>query len=956
MNGRDRAALPLLLDCNIMASGLPDVTANQEPGDSAGDCPGKKKSKFQTFKNFFVRKKRKEAGAPAAESSLKASQSTDNVAAPEPSTARSDTGGGSGCKVTMGNKAMSHDSVFVADTPSSDANEGLASSQDSIHGKVKSLQLQLKQAIKLGTPPALICRKKGEDAGALSEDDGLPCSPPEISTLHTVLAGPSHAHSNPVQRTSSLSLEGFDSDDDQMSFEASSRPMSPPRYPPADFSRPATPSACLDSSAARHRIAVKHRACAKRKPASKQLLESSKLRAAGKEVPPEFRDRHDTDGAESSSEKEKPEGSLADEVIQQMDADVEETEGEEVTPEDGPSVAVSSEDKPAGSDQYSDEPEDRRAPEATSCSSSCSSSVADSEEFLPALSSVPQRSLRTPSPEAISQESLASSEPATGQDTECELEFECEPTVEESGSLLLEVLSSLERPLTTEFGLQPDTEVLENTKTDGMAAEQFEKPAPSSPVSEHHLVVEVGSDTSCVAVEEESDVEEKLSEEEECMQLVEAVEADEGAESLVIVEQSLPSEGEEEEETKEDEDEVIVDSASETQEHKDSEMFELVSEADLADDGIMQGGDDLEFEAGNASDLEAVADLTIGGLEDDTQPSVEGLTTEDHEEPEEPNQGILSQMSTPGVSPEQGLENTNAQEDCEESSSSPEQSRVRFTIVPAWQRSLSGGSFKEPTFMQPIAPEAFEPCPGELESPADKEEPQGPTKADSTASPGQSQRPASPPPARDPTQQEEDRAETPFGVRLRKTSLRSLRYGSEDSGEAPGSPGPVEPTEAPRALPGTKPVLPKKPELPDDGAAKLKRTSDVTHAEPLGGNSAAPSWISVAKQKQKIYKENSLEEIPVRKGTCEKDSPFRKSSLPVLVRSTNKNSGPPTTAGLPPAVPCSQEISKATPPDKDVKRTMTTPSPAALGQEEPPWLALAKKKAKAWSEMPQIVQ
>ena len=36
---------------------------------------------------------------------------------------------------------MSHDSVFVSDSHSSEANEGLASSQDSLHGKVKSLQV-----------------------------------------------------------------------------------------------------------------------------------------------------------------------------------------------------------------------------------------------------------------------------------------------------------------------------------------------------------------------------------------------------------------------------------------------------------------------------------------------------------------------------------------------------------------------------------------------------------------------------------------------------------------------------------------------------------------------------------------------------------------------------------------------------------------------------------------------
>uniref|UniRef100_A0A3Q0T0L8 Uncharacterized protein n=1 Tax=Amphilophus citrinellus TaxID=61819 RepID=A0A3Q0T0L8_AMPCI len=38
----------------------------------------------------------------------------------------------------MGGKALSHDSVFVSD--SSEANEALGASQDSIHGKVKSLQ------------------------------------------------------------------------------------------------------------------------------------------------------------------------------------------------------------------------------------------------------------------------------------------------------------------------------------------------------------------------------------------------------------------------------------------------------------------------------------------------------------------------------------------------------------------------------------------------------------------------------------------------------------------------------------------------------------------------------------------------------------------------------------------------------------------------------------------------
>lgn len=47
---------------------------------------------------------------------------------------------------------------------------------------VSFLQLQLKQAIRLGSPPSLMCVKKMEDAGTTSEDDGLPCSPPEYTT------------------------------------------------------------------------------------------------------------------------------------------------------------------------------------------------------------------------------------------------------------------------------------------------------------------------------------------------------------------------------------------------------------------------------------------------------------------------------------------------------------------------------------------------------------------------------------------------------------------------------------------------------------------------------------------------------------------------------------------------------------------------------------------------------
>lgn len=99
-----------------------------------------------------------------------------------------------------------------------------------------SLQLQLKQAIRLGSPPSLMCVKKTEDGGTMSEDDGLPCSPPEYTTLHTVMVKHSLCSQsvlmcdyktqltllfipfsqNQPQRNSSNSMEGMDSDDDQV--------------------------------------------------------------------------------------------------------------------------------------------------------------------------------------------------------------------------------------------------------------------------------------------------------------------------------------------------------------------------------------------------------------------------------------------------------------------------------------------------------------------------------------------------------------------------------------------------------------------------------------------------------------------------------------------------------------------------------------------------------------------
>ncbi|XP_034399139.1 uncharacterized protein KIAA1211-like isoform X2 [Cyclopterus lumpus] len=267
-------------DSVAMASGPPDVMDHQEPAEVVEECSAKKKSKFQTFKKFFARKKRKEPPAAGAEEGLKASQSSDNVSKTSQNNTltRSEKDKGSGSKTSLGSKALSHDSVFVSD--SSEANEALGASQDNIHGKVKSLQLQLRQAIRLGSPPSLMCVKKTDDAGALSEDDGLPCSPPEYTALHTA--------TNQAQRNSSISLEAIDSDSDQLTSRAVS-----PLVVPGDFSQPASPFGCLDNSAAKHKLGLRLKAGNRRKPVARlemeaqgdsaveEVLNSSRTDAAG---------------------------------------------------------------------------------------------------------------------------------------------------------------------------------------------------------------------------------------------------------------------------------------------------------------------------------------------------------------------------------------------------------------------------------------------------------------------------------------------------------------------------------------------------------------------------------------------------------------------------------------------------------------------------------------------------
>ncbi|XP_027134766.1 probable serine/threonine-protein kinase kinX isoform X2 [Larimichthys crocea] len=466
-------------DSAAMASGPPDVTVNQEPAEAVEECSGKKKSKFQTFKKFFARKKRKDPPAVGEDAGLKASQSSDNVSKTSENNTltRSEKDKGSGSKISLGSKALSHDSVFVSD--SSEANEALGASQDSIHGKVKSLQLQLKQAIRLGSPPSLMCVKKTEDGGTMSEDDGLPCSPPEYTTLHTVM--------NQPQRNSSNSIEGMDSDDDQLSCAASSRAVSP-LVVPGDFSQPASPFGCLDNSAAKHKLGLRYKACNKRKPITRLELKAEGdsvvkiLNTSITEAPVELEQQKATEVVSDDELKpkvEKEEDEQGEAEQEEEEKEEEEEEEEEKPQHSRQSLLRDKEEREETEDESETEQDVSHARDTSSSPELCLSEE-EAPDAQPSPSSRPSSRASsldspgaTPEPPAGPREYLLDPVGVTygveEDRAECDLTLreeddddDIQETREEESSFLQEVLSSLKTPLSScSLGVETEGVVLE---------------------------------------------------------------------------------------------------------------------------------------------------------------------------------------------------------------------------------------------------------------------------------------------------------------------------------------------------------------------------------------------------------------------------------------------------------------------------------------------------------------
>ncbi|XP_056328088.1 CRACD-like protein isoform X2 [Danio aesculapii] len=970
-------------DCDIMASGSPDVTATNEPSEAAEECSGKKKSKFQTFKNFFVKKKRKESLSPSSESGLKASQSSDDVNASEQSISHVNSDNDPGSKINLGNKAMSHDSVFVSDSPSSETNEGLGTSQDSIHGKVKSLQLQLKQAIRLGSPPALLCGRKAEDAGALSEDDGLPCSPPEYSSLHTVLATPVHTSVDLTQ--SSLSMEASDSEDDQMSYDASSRPSTPQASVPVDFSLPASSVSCLDSSAARHRIAVKANARAKRKPASRQMLD--KRRDLREKLL--LRDTEDKLRMVTSIEEHE----------------CEDLPGEQVSVSDHESFASEHEDEEmTDSGQFQ-----KTSP--TSSISAGDDTEGEERDHVPE-SEVPQSSWEIPVTLELQADDFL-------------LDTGCEVVPEEQGSLLEEVLSSLKSPLASGLTLEHENISLqsevEDTNSESIAAQLEEEDIkdlliPSEPVVTINEQAPPPDSLSESSVDS-GEISEETTEEE----LLEFT----GEESVEPSHSQVPEEDKGKQVDKAEsarEDEELVESpVAFIVNVKESDVTEDEAELEMQDGGVDgedvdnrdsgndgDGGDDEddkltkvepeksedsindvepqedelsspEPENHEASDDER--DLVVLNVEnvpesDHTDRDDVWRSTQTSDEPEASDsspvevlvspqqespilQAQFSNSSMSSLEKEEDPKPNKLEESGEPQGMSSEEAEVvvseqqvlelpvsiaevrpRFTITPAWQRSLASPESQTEDTNVP-APQITQ-----LIVPILEDRPK-PARTQSS--------PTLPVQKEVVPVEEEKNPENPFGVRLRKTPVLH-RYGldgeaSRTSAQTVESAGAQETPDQEQN--DRKPVLLKKPELMFDTGMSARKVPETVGRISVG-SSESPSWISVARQKQRNFMENSSpENSPEKVPSQVQGEVGRQDSSPSLSAPVVKEQL--TQPCSPLQVFCSLELSNTSMVEKESKR-ISNPSTAPLAQDEPPWLALAKKKAKAWSEMPQIVQ
>ncbi|XP_051486570.1 acrosomal protein KIAA1210 homolog isoform X2 [Apus apus] len=976
-----------------MATGPAEVTQSPETGGTVEECTGKKKSKFQTFKNFFAKKKRKEPPPPRGESNLKPSQSSSDVSVSVLGAAALRSPKEAGPKGSMGNKALSHDSVFIFESAAGNVASNKLS-QESIPGRVKTLQLQLQQNIRLGSPPLVITGKKLEDAGALSEDDGLPRSPPEISTLHEVLTDSPSKSSNPVQRHSSLSLGGTDSEDEQIPSGASSRPISPSSpatlgapssrgstFLPVDFTIPASPLGCLDTSAARHRIALnprKQRGFANKNQQTfqvEQLENEACLPAApekkGNSTELLESDEHKSDWgglsaqvghcAKGGSSKEAPGvKSPTDAACDFCDSTLVVEDPCALLQEDAGFPDMDHQCKAAAS-LLTPEPSPGNLEEHHSATGSyCSDEAADELRLHQQNSSTEV----SPLPKQIEGETVvfpvvlpadlfSNGVEKEGMDTLADVaqrssvnSVDLNIKDQEKGDPLF--IGRVEACLGT----------LENHSNDTVS-----DTAPSTP-----QVVGANSESSSdiktvtVLKPEKSSVARNGK---EACERMEFQSSKGNAEKKIETAASFWEAG------------FVLspstleacfkaETVSVSMGNQESQQANISYTSEKASVGYLASSS-LTGLKSNISSNDASKEHQVSSAASHRK-TVEGSRSSD--------ENVKSPLKTASAKP------------------------VRFTIAPAWQRSLSGGSnSKEDSYSRssptsPVRPEWFEGMTKEhtrFDAVIQESAKANSGRFDRDCKDSDLHFSAS----MEWADHEVLNVENPFGVKLRRTSSL-LKYQNERCAEPPK----LIPSAVPAAssasvkedqklvdngkpspsLPASAKSCVKKPDHLEDKNPPKTRAEEVTKKQNghkpsekvscphLETASSEPAWVFMAKRKQKgfqdhpLAKEHKTEDKALSKvdheepGICASENILKKNT-PSSLSSQDKKMQTKTSvsAAAGRAGPIAQEASVIPAAEKEARHSsnlpMTPCSPA-----EPPWLSLAKKKAKAWSEMPQIVQ
>ncbi|RXM94002.1 hypothetical protein EOD39_18471 [Acipenser ruthenus] len=783
----------------------------------------------------------------------------------------------------MGNKALSHDSVFVSDKPSSEANDGVVSSQENIPGKVKSLQFQLQQAIRMDSPLAVTPGKKCDDGGALSEDDGLPKSPPEISTLHTVLTGSTHRAGNDASSSLASPL------------------VSPDRAPlPADFSSPATPLACLDNSVAKHRIAVKHKACARRRPARRGVLGCLKPKSfTGKVLKKEDKQRYNTRIAEESTDQNKEEAGL---VTQREDT--EEQKLKETTSVQSQAAAQSrtSEETTASPIRHSEPPStlgsseqqqhhpSNPAPEWKDVSESCIPPPLESgpevQEGSPAEPRVPANLCKSSIPHDLSSTLTCTQDISFGDGV---TEAKCKPAEdEEPRSFSEEVPNSYEGPLSSACVLEPEAATLEtDSGVEGTSTGALEESSESGSSNCEPSLSKLIDTEAHPTPEEQAEQKEALKKDPE-------TKFDDNKDVAGATEDSAKADNEALSGLQIEEDLMLKDDTK-TEAEPETEDTRRAKLASGEDDILVT--EDSDSVQHSVQVLKSTAEQSIQSLQDNSppsQPASESLPLAN------PNlhKALAANSDEPFSKADKPAADACLKQDLKREQQthfsvgqkqiSSSASKARFTIAPAWQRSLSGGSQQKDTnFLSPIVPESFEEVKDSNNKCTDITMESSPAeKPEVPAVPDRGQVPSAHPVLKVHPSREAPSSDNPFGIRLRRTSAL-LKYSCESLAEPVAAALTAEPAvcsnevvKAPQVdSTGSKPALPKKPEMSEENAVLCSKTSGS----------------------------------------------------------------------------CSSEMSQHATLEQEEKRPSASSPGAPASTAEPPWLALAKKKAKAWSDMPQIV-